>query len=355
MSKDIHLKTHSEQVAEYLRQQMGRGRWKGSMPGVLRLERDLGVNRNTLEAALRLLEEEGWLVPQGVGKCRRIVVPESEASASLRVAMLYYDRNDPATGYMIDLLHRLEEAGHAPVSAGPTLLDLGMKPERVAHLVEQIKADAWVVVAGSREILEWFSRQAFPTLALFGRRRGLPIAAAGPDKPPAMAEMARRLVELGHRRISLLARRERRRPTPGASEQAFLNELEAAGLPTGAYNLPEWDETVSGFRDCLDSLLQTTPPSALIIDEAPFFTAAMQFLARQGLRVPENVSLVCCDADPHFEWCDPVISHIRWDPRPVIRRVVRWADQVSRGREDRRQTLTKAEFVEGGTIGSAPG
>ena len=42
-----------------------------------------------------------------------------------------------------------------------------------------------------------------------------------------------------------------------------------------------------------------------------------------------------------------------WDHRLVVRRVVQWANNVARGRDDRRQTLTKAEFVEGGTIGPA--
>ena len=37
--------------------------------------------------------------------------------------------------------------------------------------------------------------------------------------------------------------------------------------------------------------------------------------------------------------------------RPVVRRVVRWVNNVARGKNDRRQTLTKAEFVEGGAIG----
>jgi hypothetical protein len=34
-----------------------------------------------------------------------------------------------------------------------------------------------------------------------------------------------------------------------------------------------------------------------------------------------------------------------------FRRVVRWAANVSHGKDDRQQTLTKAEFVAGGTIG----
>jgi hypothetical protein len=34
--------------------------------------------------------------------------------------------------------------------------------------------------------------------------------------------------------------------------------------------------------------------------------------------------------------------------------MTRWADHVARGRDDRRQSFTKAEFVEGGTIGPVP-
>ena len=36
---------------------------------------------------------------------------------------------------------------------------------------------------------------------------------------------------------------------------------------------------------------------------------------------------------------------------PLVRRVTRWAANVSRGKEDLRQSLTPAVFVEGGTIG----
>jgi DNA-binding LacI/PurR family transcriptional regulator len=70
--------------------------------------------------------------------------------------------------------------------------------------------------------------------------------------------------------------------------------------------------------------------------------------------VPKDVSLVCTDHDPDAAWCEPSVAHIRWDYRPVVRRVVRWAANISHGKQDLRQTLTKAEFVDGGTIGPAP-
>ena len=38
----------------------------------------------------------------------------------------------------------------------------------------------------------------------------------------------------------------------------------------------------------------------------------------------------------------------------MVRRIVRWSNNVARGKNDRRQSFTKAELVEGGTVGKAP-
>jgi DNA-binding LacI/PurR family transcriptional regulator len=231
---------------------------------------------------------------------------------------------------------------------------MGMRASRVAKLVATTQADAWVVHGGSRQVLQWFSEQSIPVFAIFGRRRELPIAGAGPDKPPAMRDLTKRLIELGHKRIVLLARKERRLPVPGTTERAFLRTLEEHGIQPSAYHLPDWEENPDGFQLCLESLLRLTPPTALIVDEAPFFTAAMQFFSRRGIRIPEDLSLVCCDYDHTFSWCKPTITHIHWDSQPVVKRIVKWARATSRGRSDCRQTETKAQFIEGGTIGPAP-
>jgi DNA-binding LacI/PurR family transcriptional regulator len=255
--------------------------------------------------------------------------------------------------YLIELRHELEKAGHHAMQTPKSMVDLGMNVRSIGRMVEKTKADAWVVVSGSWEVLDWFSKQEMPVFALFGRRRGLPMASVGPDKPSAYVAATRALLELGHRRIVLLARRRRRLPVPGASEQAFLDELAAWGISAGPYHLPDWEVTIEGFHGRLESLFKITPPTALIVDEVPFFVAAQQFLAGRGLRVPDEVSLICTDADPAFAWCKPAVSQIRWDSHPVVRRIVRWVAHVSIGKTDLRQTLTPAEFVTGGTIGPA--
>lgn len=167
----------------------------------------------------------------------------------------------------------------------------------------------------------------------------------------ALAAATRHLIDQGHRRISLLCNRQHRLPQPAKAMRDFLDDLEAAGITTGAFNLPDWEESKEGFGNVLDSLFGRTPPTALILDEPFLYHAAHHHLAKLGLRMPEDVSLICTDSDPGFAWCDPSVAHIRWDYRPVVRRVVRWTNNVALGKDDRRQSFTKAEFVEGGTVG----
>ncbi|MFT6178098.1 MAG: DNA-binding LacI/PurR family transcriptional regulator [Paracoccaceae bacterium] len=347
--------TIAEQAAAYLRGELMRGRWSGTIPGTNHLAPKLGINAKTVEAALQLLEQEGLLVGQGAGRRRRIELPEGEiGTPAFRIAILDYEPLALTERWTVELQHLLMEAGCEAFFTEKCLLELRMDVKRVSRMVEQTKADAWVVASGSSEVLGWFAEQETPAFALFGCLEGLPMAGAKPDKPPAYAAATRQLIGLGHRRIAMLAHRERRLPMPGHSERAFLAELAAHGISAGPYNLPDWQGNTDDFHRVLDSLFGVSPPTALIIDGLALFIAAQQFLGKRRLRVPEDVSLVCTDGDPGFARCQPSVAHIHWDHRPVVRRVLRWTTNVASGKEDLRQTLNKAEFIEGGTVGPAP-
>lgn len=352
--KAFRPKTVAEQLADHLRQQVEAGSFGGVMPGVLRLEAELGSNRKTVEAALRRLEAQGLLQSQGPGRRRRIRKSSGAATNRLRLAVLPYDRENRGDRHITHLMSRLGDAGHIPFHPDASLADMRMDLSRVIQLARRTPADAWIIVAGSREILAWFAEQPWPSFALFGRRRDLSIAGWGPHKPPAFAEAVRRLTRAGHRRIVLLTHAERRLPTPGASERAFLEALTAAGIDPAGYHLPDWEDSEEGFSRVLSSLFGVTPPTALIIETPELFVAAQRFLLHEGLRVPQDVSLVCADDDPVFSWCRPTVACIRWKSAALAHRILRWAEHVQQGRGDRRQSTTRAEFIDGGTIGPAP-
>ncbi|HCN28202.1 MAG TPA: hypothetical protein DIT64_05375 [Verrucomicrobiales bacterium] len=343
--------TLADQVTEHLRSEILRGRWSGALPGKHQLAAELGVNNKTVEGALRQLEKTGLLLAQGAGRKRLINTRRRSTTRALRIALLLNDHViDEKTKLLQEVWHALETAGHTIIKAPKSLATLQFDPKRVAAMVRKNEADAWLIFAGSRGVLEWFASQSVPAFAVFGNRAGVRIPSVSPDKPPVVAEATRHLIGLGHRRIVLLARRAVRLPQPTAGIASYLETLREHGFHAGEFNLPDWEETNAGFHECLRSLFKATPPTALIVDEVTYFVATMQFLLRHGLKVPGDVSLISTDDDVALSHCDPPAACMRWDMRPVIRRIVNWADNVSRGKADLIQTLTPAEFVPGGTI-----
>ena len=347
----------AEQVARHLEVELLRGTWKGNMPGAPILSRELGIDPKTVDAALFLLQGRGLLVPQGVGRRRLIQLPKRVVEGTilpLRVGIMLSDASARRVDYFGELQHGLVEAGHNAWFSRKSLWEIGDDLPRLRKWVMAEEADAWVVVGGGQKVLQWFSEQRVPAFAFFGRYNGIPIAGTRPDKRPAYDAVIDQLVALGHRRIALLARSVRRLPSPGRVEVAFLQRLESHGISTSSFNLPDWEDDMAGFHEMLDKLFRLTPPTALVIQEAFLYTATHHFLAQRRLRVPNDVSLVCTDADSSFAWCDPPVSHIAWDSAPVVRRVVKWVTKIAHGNVDYDQRYTKAEFVEGGTIGPAP-
>jgi len=326
------------------------------MPGCDRLARELGANSRTVVRALAQLETDGLLINQGPGKRRRID-PDQAAirPASMQVQVLLYESVDRKPDYLVELFHLLQAANHEVCFAEKTLLDLGMQVKRVARFVESTETDAWVVLGGSREVLDWFAGQPTPAFALFGRLTEVPMASTSPKKADAFAQAIDQLVALGHRRVIYLVREERRKPTPGFLERLFLERLRSHGIKTGSYNLPDWEESPDGLHVLMESLFQHTPPTAMLIDGPALYAAVQAFLGNHRLTVPGDVSLICTDPDPTFEWCIPKVTHMSWEARPLVRRVAKWVDHVSRGKDDRRKSWHKARLVHGGTVGPATG
>jgi DNA-binding LacI/PurR family transcriptional regulator len=348
----LDVSSGAQQVAEYLRGELQQKRWIGTMPGRSQLAKELGISGKLVEAALVLLEQAGLLASQGLRRRRSITLQdEKKISAALRVGILLYGSEDRKSDYILELVQKLQEQGHCPFFTDRNLTGLRMDVRRIAAFVAQNPADAWVVMAGSHDVLEWFSRQPTPAFALFGRLLSVHIAGTGSLKSTTMGTVVRRLTALGHSRIVFLTREVRRKPDPGIVERAFLEELQAQGIATGPYNLPDWEDNQEGFSDCLSSLFQSTPPTALIVSTMEMFYATQQFLLHHGIRVPQDISIVSTDYHPTFTWCHPAISHIKSDSSVWVRDVVRWVNKVAHGKDDRHQQFSTADFVEGGTIG----
>ena len=343
--------TTVEQLVKHLRDEILRGAFGHVLPGTDTLVKTTATSRKTVVAAVRQLEDEGLVENVGQGHSRRIALPKSHPATALRVGLMLYVEDDRRSDFMLELVYRLQNKGHQVAMTNRTLTGLRMNVQKVARYVRDMSADAWVVGSGSGPVLQWFSEQETPAFALFGRHPSVDIAATGPMKSPAMKALARRLVELGHRKIVLLTREERRKPTCGRVERVFLDELRALGVEIGPYNLPDWEVSPAGLARCLSSLFRYTPPTAFVAQQVDIFDGVTHFLLGEGIRVPRDVSTICADPSSSFSLCTPTVAHIAYDSRRWVNHILRWVDKVAQGVNDRRQVLYPAEFVDGGSLG----
>ncbi|MFT5905026.1 MAG: DNA-binding LacI/PurR family transcriptional regulator [Cryomorphaceae bacterium] len=352
--KLLRVLTATEQVADHLREKIIGRTWGETMPGTSKLAVELGVGMRTVSDALKQLESEGLLVSQGRRRKRRIVVPDNLGSRGLRIAILLCDPNAKEYNVCTNLLLRLVEAGYHATFCTKTLCDLGMDVAKVRRYAKTIHADAWIVFAGSDEVLDWFSKQPIPTFAIGGRHTEKEMAATAVNTTNAMKLLLRRLVALGHRRIVFLTLEDRIKPHLAVLEQCFLDELESLGIQTGPYNIPEWSIDSEGLHQCLDSLFKVTPPTAIYCMKASIYHSVSQYLSQQGIAIPGDVSLICSHSDRGFYLCRPSVAHNTWDPRKLHRATIKWVNKVARGINDKRKIEIQAEFIEAGTIGPAP-
>lgn len=351
--KPFQPMTVVDQLANYLRELIISGELGETMPGIRKLAGILGVSSNTVSAAIEQLSMDLLLVPQGHGKRSKIATIEEMNKPTFRLTMLPYERADVEIDYVVEIQRRLREAGHSVTIADKSLVDLAMKVERIARLVDQTETDAWLVFSAPKHVLQWFVDRSLPAFALFGRFRQLPMPGTGLDKIPAFRAAIRRLVELGHRRIVLLQPDHNRKPTHARLVIESLEEMEKHGIKTGSYNIPDWEQSPAGLRKCLDTLFALSAPTAILFDRPNELLGAQIYLAHRGILAPRDVSLVC-DDDPAFEWCNPSISCIQWQSHSWVRQVVHWADCMANGKEYQLQRLTKATFVERDSIGPVP-
>ena len=348
-----------ELVAARLIEGMRDGRWTDSLPGVLRLASEMDVAPNTVRRAIRQLEEDGVLSHRGKGRGRTIAAAgiSRRGKAHLSIAILRHDRSlrdNPHTSLVLtEIMHALETSGHTVFFCEKSQSELEHSVRGISGVLSRTRADAWLIEAGSRRLLEWCVGRPTPCMALYGDPTDLSIAGIGPEGEAAFRDCARHLIDLGHRRIVYITGGAHRKPGLGRSAQALMDELVAHDIQVSSYNFPDWEETPQGFEELLERLFRHTPPTALIVDESPQVIAALAFLARKGISVPEQVSVISAQPDGVLDWCHPPLAHMAWDATSLMRHIVRWAEDVRKGREHKGVTGVPMYFEPGGTTGRA--
>ena len=136
------------------------------------------------------------------------------------------------------------------------------------------------------------------------------VSAVQADHAIGVAEAARQLAMLGHKRIALVngpqtlrPPRERANTLRRISRQFSVSSSVRSGKFTAAHG----EESTAGL------LAQSEPPTAIIAGSNQILVGVMRELRRLGYRIPQDISVVTCDDVPLAELMVPSLAAIERD------------------------------------------
>lgn len=188
-------------------------------------------------------------------------------------------------------------------------------PSRIRAAVEDLvdrQVDGLIFAAiGTREIALPDLVHKVPTVLVNAFASDGDLPAILPDEHAGGRAAVEHVLALGHEHIAYLTGRENAWATK-ARHRGYLDGLAAAGLDAADHPILSGNYRIdSGYELTLRAMSATPRPTALLCGNDQMATGAYIALARLGLRVPDDVSVVGYDDEPLAADLRPALTTVR--------------------------------------------
>ncbi len=357
MHRLLQRKSLVSQTVDILRTGLRGGSWPEHLPGELELCQQLQISRTTLRAALAVLTREGWL-SSSQGRRRAVLkraVRGQSSPPSRRVVLLTpeppHRLGTFAMYWMDDLREHLAETGcHLEVHTSRVCFSA--RPEAaLERLARDLRPAAWVLYLSTEPMQRWFSARALPCAVAGSRHAEMQVHSVDVDYQAIGQHAAAQFLSRHHRRLLVLAR-----------EGGFAGDLKTlegaqaacARVDGASVRAALHDSTVAGITRVLAQEFRApSPPTAVLVANSAFVLTALGWLARSGLAVPGEVSLIARDSEPFLDFVVPSVARYVLPPTRFARSLSRVVLALARG--DVVRTLDQRlepEFIPGETLGN---
>lgn len=312
-----------EQTAVVLREWLTARKWSVHLPGELELASQLHVGRNTVRAALQILEGEGRVRTMN-GRRRCIVESPSgrmKKGTPVRRAILLMSRPvgefTPSTAlWMTGTQSRVERLGwQFQVCVEPAAFR-GRPASLLKSLTLSVPGAVWILHRSTAAMQRWFQDADVKAVLAGTRHEGITLPQVDTDSRAVSRHAAGRFLAHGHRVLAIL------RP-----DDAFAGDVEsAAGFREGARDAVVQDVQCpshpTGVMNALRQLLQSSaPPTGLYVLHTEHAVTAISFLSRHGVAVPEAMSVICRDDEPYLALLTPEPTRYRRNPQAMATKI----------------------------------
>ncbi|MEJ6580032.1 MAG: substrate-binding domain-containing protein [Akkermansiaceae bacterium] len=340
------------QAAQVIQEMISSGDLHGLLPGERTLASQLQIGRDTLRAALIILEASGIISANEHGKRRRILSTARKCRTATKcIAFLSPKNLTQLPPWMLvefdslrDLLH---QRGYRLQLLTPGLFHLKNPARKLETLLSDTDADAWILYQCPGIIQQWFNQQKIPALIRGYPYSGITIPFIDEDWEAAAYHAGTLLKRQGHERIGLL-----------------MPDSKLAGLAATEKGLrksfPDTDAIIpiieKGSAENVALALARTlrleaPPTAIIATRSRHTLSIISWMAQQKLSIPQDLSLITITSEPWFEHLLPKPSHYFSDPAHLARTVVRSILPIAQGKlSSSTKKLLIPEYIPGETV-----
>ena len=344
-----------QQLADAIQQDLAKGTWKETLPGLRQLALRYGVSKRTCAEALKLLERAGKIPP---------AMPRSR-------------RQLPALKHI--------KSGKRPLGQLLIICDLSERTRRTTDLFLAETTKFWTGRGGMVRTIEvdytrrrspakllknWFEGESVECVILIRSTGpwamsvdslGIPVFMLGGIRPKgtrhctqvgfhlreALGEVLAFLKNHGHSKILM--------PWPGASQrlhsnciEIFMNAFNGLSQKAAEAMVPAVD-ILSGkdWASFWSKALASKKPSCVIVGNGLEAVALVSFCATRGISIPQQISVFVLDGGELMEWFTPALAHLKMDDASEAKAFMQW---VTNGYPDKGSIPTDYDLVPGASV-----
>lgn len=342
-----------EQVSEMLLKEIDRGRWKSWLPPERALAKSLDVSRNTIRTALQHLQANGCIESvrsRGYRLTGGANLRNGHDSALPMVVLspLPYADLLPSTCLLLDEFRALlfRKSIDLEVYNVRNLFQVG-SPRLLSQFIGSHPASCWILVQAPRPVQVWFSEMHLPCLLSGSAFSDATIPSVDVDYRAIGAHAAGRLLGKGHRDMLILIGEK----TAGehACEQGFRL---IAGKFNASVSVLHQSSNIEETRRALVNMLKARSAiTAIFAADSYLYLTIFSVLSQLGLRVPQDISLICAGSDSFLPFMIPEPSHYALDQALFARKLYSRVMKIIEGNSHvPRKTRLMPRFVKGGSL-----
>jgi len=346
------------ETAETLKKWIIGGDLSEMLPGELRLKALLGVSRNTLRQALKVLADERWLSSTAQGKQRRVQkdhLPPLRQASKRRLPVTFLSPFPTVDRIILleleDLQMHLAEQRRELRFISPNIFNLTRPEWHLKRLVKENPSAAWILHSVTESMQRWFEQQGVPAFLYGSPFPGVNLPYVVNDWESAAFHAGLQLVRHGHRTIAQVAFAK---PLPGvmATERGLRRALGTVKPEAQLLVLPENGSPQSVARTLETAFRLDIRPTALVFCASSQLLTCYSWMTSKGIAVPQDLSLVCIPSDSWLKELHPPVCHYVNNSRLFAHHIrKRVMELVETGRVIGPSIRVRLEYRAGATIG----